>query len=149
MLVDSFLRISFPLGAEITFVSHVLLPTSADSQHFVLCFFQDKLLLPTTALLLSITLRLSVCTHQPAPRGSHSCYGRWPASRAESRCSSTTLECPHSGRSYSWPGPHTHLHLQNNRVYSHLRAFCFQWLHGCTWDTFTHLLLLSSHTSAC
>lgn len=107
-------------------MSHIYCFPQAQTANTLFCaFFQDKLLLPTTALLLSITLLLSVCTHQPAPQESHSCYGRWPASRAESRCSSTTLECPHSGRSYSWPGPHTHSHLQNDRVYSHLEIFFY------------------------
>lgn len=54
-------------------------------------------------------------THLPAPPGSHNCYGRWPAPMEASRCSSRSPVCPHTGRSYSWPGSHTRSRLQGGR----------------------------------
>ena len=63
-----------------------------------------------------------VCTHQPVPLEWRNCYGRWPGSRAMSRCSSMTLECPHNGHSCSWLGPHTHSHLYNQQINSEFKS---------------------------
>lgn len=88
----------------------------------------------------------SIYTHQPALRESHSCFGLWPGSRAVSRCSSTSQECPHSGHSYSWLCPRTHLHLQSTKVNS--QRFTPR-ADKSSAGYFTHLLSLPAHTSSC
>lgn len=79
------------------------------------CFSPDEALLSKPLpLRISDALPRSA-THLPAPPGSRNCYGQWPAPMEVSRCSSRSLACPHTGRSYSWPGSHTRSHLQGGQ----------------------------------